>query len=86
MTISISSRALLDLLSGRLTQKQFHYLIGMDGSRNGANLFKLHLDRGEIISAVSLQPGGVDEDDDHFVIEFSKDPSASALSIVDSGK
>jgi hypothetical protein len=51
------------------------------GEGHRANLFKLCLDRGEVISAIRLEPGGIDEDDDRFVIEFSKDPSASALSI-----
>lgn len=81
MTISISLRALLDLLAGRLTQEHFQHAIGMDASRGRANLFKLCLERGEVISAIRLEPGGVDEDDDRFVIEFAKDPSASALSI-----
>jgi hypothetical protein len=81
MTVSISARALLDLLAGRLTQEHFQHAIGMDDARGRANLFKLCLDRGEVISAIRLEPGGIDEDDDRLVIEFSKDPSASALSI-----
>ena len=80
MIISISARAFLDLLAGRLTPEQFNHMIGMDGSRSRANLFKLCLERGEIISSIKIEPGGLDEDDDRLVVEFSKDPSASRLS------
>ena len=79
MSISISARALLDLLSGRITQEQF-----VQKTMNGhQNQFKFHLDRGEVITSLKIEPGSMDEDDDRLVIEFSRDPSAAPLFIMD---
>lgn len=80
MTVSISARALLDLLAGRINTEQFNYFTGMDSSPNKLNIFKLCLERGEVISNIKIESGGLDEDDDRLVVEFSKDPSASRLS------
>lgn len=80
MTISISARAFLDLLAGRLSTDQFNQMVGMDDTPNSVNLFRLCLERGEVISAIKIESGGLDEDDDRLVVEFSTDPSASLLS------
>ena len=75
MTISISARALLDLLAGHITQEQFIQKT-MNG---GQNQFKYHLDQGDIITAITVEHGGLDEDDDRFTIKFSRDPSVAPL-------
>lgn len=85
MTISLSVRTLLDLIAVRLTRERFQHAIGVGDSRGRANLFMHCLDRDEVISAIRLEPSGVDEDDDCVGIEFPKDPSASALPMTRTG-
>lgn len=80
MTITMSARALLDLLAGRLSQDHFNDMIDMKGGPNRTNFFKLCLERGEVMSNIRIESGGLDEDDDRLIIEFSKDPSVSPLS------
>ncbi len=81
MTISISARALLDLLAGRITPDQFNHMVGMKETPTQKNLFKHRLDLGDVISSVRIEPGGVDEDDDRLIIELSRDPSAAPLTL-----
>jgi hypothetical protein len=78
MTISISARAVLDLLAGRITSEKFQHRTGLEG-KNRSNLFKHRLEQGDILSGARLEPGGVDEDDDWLVFELARDPSASPL-------
>lgn len=72
-TFRISSRALQDFLAGRTTEKQFRYFIGED--ENGPSIAHF-LNRGLTISEISFEQGGLDEDDDTLIFEFSKDPAA----------
>jgi hypothetical protein len=81
MTISISARALLDLLAGRITSDQFNHMVGMKETPTQKNLFKHRLDQGDVISSVRIEPGGIDEDDDLLVIELARDPSAAPLTL-----
>ena len=82
MTISISARALLDLLAGRITPDQFNHMVGMKETPTQKNLFKHRLDQGDVISSVRIEPGGIDEDDDRLVIELARDPSAAPLTLL----
>jgi hypothetical protein len=77
--IRFSARALLDLLAGRITPDQAKLVFDSTGSK----AVKVHLDRGETIASLYLEPGGPDSDDDHIVIEFSDDPAARVLSVPD---
>ena len=81
MTISISARALLDLLAGRITPDQFIHMVGMKETPTQKNLFKHRLDQGDVISSVGIEPGGIDEDDDRLIIELARDPSAAPLTL-----
>lgn len=73
--IRFSSRALLDLLAGRITLEQARGMFEIKGS----NILKTYLDRGETISGVRFETAGPDSDDDHLVIELSDDPAARLL-------
>lgn len=73
--IRFSARALLDTLAGRETPERLMRML----SGSGSNLFQAHLDRGETISAMWLEPGGPDEDDDQIVVEFRDDAGARPL-------
>lgn len=74
--IRISARALLDTLAGRETPERLMKKLSVNGANN---IFKLHLDRGETISAIRIEEQGPDDDDDWIVIEFQDDPSARLL-------
>jgi len=73
--IKFSSRAFLDLLAGRITPEQAKRIFDSSAS----NVVRAHLDRGETIADLRLEPGGSDDDDDHIVITFSDDPAARQL-------
>ena len=73
--IKFSARAFLDLLAGRITPEQPKRIFDSSAS----NVVKAHLDRGETIADLRLEPGGPDTDDDHIVIPFSDDPAARQL-------
>jgi hypothetical protein len=73
--IKFSARALLDLLAGRITPEQAKRVF----DTTAGNALKHHLDRGETIADLRLEPGGPDADDDHIVISFSDDPAARQL-------
>ncbi len=73
MSISISSRMVLELLAGRISQKEFEeYAFG----RN-KNLFDLQMKFGNTIQEARLEKSGVDEDDDKIVFELELDPGAT---------
>lgn len=73
--IKFSARAFLDLLAGRITPEQAKRIFDSSAS----NVVKAHLDRGETIADLRLEPSGPDADDDHIVITFSDDPAARQL-------
>lgn len=73
--IKFSARAFVDLLAGRITPEQAKRIFDSSAS----NVVKAHLDRGETIADLRLEPGGPDSDDDHIVITFSDDPAARQL-------
>lgn len=73
--IKFSARAFLDLLAGRITPEQAKRVFGS----SAGTVVKAHLDRGETIADLRLEPGGLDHDDDHIVITFSDDPAAREL-------
>ena len=37
--------------------------------------------RGELLTAIRIEPSGLDRDDDSLMLEFSKDPAASKLTL-----
>jgi len=69
----VSSRALLDLLAGRITREKFAEM--HSGSMLGGDSFKTLLDRGYTIRDAGFVPLA-DEDDDHIIIVLSPDVSA----------
>lgn len=77
MEVRISSRALIDLLAGRITAEQFRREVG---ERPGeTNFFKHWLDSGNTIQGAAFASGGIDEDDDHLVLTLGDDPAARPL-------
>lgn len=77
--IKFSARAFLDLLAGRITPDQAKRIF----DSSAGNVVKAHLDRGETIADLRLEPGGPDSDDDHIVITFADDPAARQLKTSD---
>lgn len=75
--VRISSRALMDLLAGRITAEQFRHEVGAMPAGN--NLFKHWLDAGKTIQGLEFESCGLDEDDDHVVLTLADDPGASSL-------
>lgn len=75
-TVKISSRALLELLAGRMSAEQFRHFV--TGDRNP---FEVKLARGEAISDVRIERHGPGRDDDHIEFSFEPDPNASALQL-----
>jgi hypothetical protein len=75
--VRVSARALLDLLAGRMTAEQFRYQLGE--RRGERNMFQHWLDKGMTLSAVNIESGGTDEDDDYLVLTLNDDPAAGAL-------
>lgn len=74
MSISISSRMVLELLAGRITQEQFQ-----DYAFRGDDLFERQLKAGCTIQSARLEKGGLDEDDDQLVFELKPDWGARPL-------
>lgn len=81
MTIKISARALMDLLAGRITLAQFQHFTGLEDKPNQRNIFAHRLNQGDILSAIEIEPGGIDKDDDLLVVHFKHDPSAAPLKV-----
>lgn len=79
MTIKVSARALLDLLAGRITLSQFQYFTGLEDKPNQRNMFAHRLNQGDVLSAIEIEPGGIDKDDDWLVVHLKQDPAAAAL-------
>jgi hypothetical protein len=81
--IRMSTRTLLDLLAGKLSQKQFAdaYKVGSD-----RNIFEVQLLRGCLIKAASVQVSP-DQDDDEIIFTFSEpDPAVAAFVLKDAMK
>jgi hypothetical protein len=74
VSISISSRMVLELLAGRITQEQFQ-----NDVFRGNNCFEQQLKAGCTIQAARLEKGGLDEDDDKLVFELEPDWGARSL-------
>lgn len=77
-TIKISSRGLLELLSGRIEQSKFlqdHCFVPTSERPTDRNPFDLKLNEGRLISNIWVEKS-VDNDDDWIVLEFGKtDPA-----------
>ena len=71
--IRISARELVELMSGKLDQKQFV----KDHSIGGGNFFDSRLKSGELIAKASVERRP-DEDDDWIVFEFGEPDAAVA--------
>lgn len=78
LVMKISARALQQLLAGTINPTQFHNFLF---SPNQKNLFKLWLEQGNILSDVTFEEGGIDEDDDYVVFKFKEDPAAAKIVI-----
>jgi len=79
MTAKISARALQELMAGRLTAKEFeNWTVG-----RLPNPFERQLAVGRTISSISLEPKGLDADDDYLIFTFADDPAAAALRLPD---
>lgn len=75
LSISISSRMVLELLAGRITQEQFQrYAFG-----ENPNLFDREFKRGMTVQSARLEKGGLDEDDDYLVFDMEQDFGARGL-------
>jgi hypothetical protein len=75
LTIRISSRMVLELLAGRITQEQFqNFAFGKD-----LNQFDHQFKQGMTIQSASLEKGGLDEDDDYLVFDMEPDFGARPL-------
>lgn len=76
MRVHISARGLQEFMAGRLTAEQLkHFIVG------DHNPFEAALRSGRTIKAVTLEPKGIERDDDYLVFEFGEDPAAKALEL-----
>lgn len=75
LSIKISSRMVLELLAGRITQEQFQRIAFGEHK----NLFDHQLRLGNTIQASRVEKGGLDEDDDWLVFELEPDVAAMPL-------
>jgi len=76
-SVRIPARMFLDLMTGRITEAQFRYLLG---ERNGeVNFLASSLSKGLTISGAEMAPRNLDEEDDHIILHFSDDPAARSL-------
>lgn len=75
MSIRISSRLVLDLLAGRISQQEFQTI----AFGKNENLFEIQLKRGCTIQASSVEKAGLDDDDDYLVLDLEPDFAASPL-------
>jgi hypothetical protein len=70
MKYSISSRALLDFLSGKINEQQFRSSIG---DTEGGLQSRTFVSEGMTIQAAHIESGAPDHDDDRIVFELGKD-------------
>ncbi|MBQ0749414.1 MAG: hypothetical protein KBT70_04365 [Roseovarius sp.] len=73
ITYRMSSRAFQDFLANRINESQFRHSIG---SSEDEPIIAGFLQQGYTIKDAMFEPGGIDEDDDHIVLKFAKDPAA----------
>jgi hypothetical protein len=74
MKVTISARALQELMAGRLTAEQFkNWTLGR------FNPFEQNLARGWTIANVSFESKNIEADDDHLTFTFKDDPAAAPL-------
>ena len=73
----LSARAVLELLSRRVTLETFLMQRGLD--KLPENPFSRALSKGHTICSMNLERRGIDEDDDTVVGELRADPAASPL-------
>ena len=75
MSIKISSRLVLELLAGRISQQQFQdFIFGKD-----KNIFDIQLARGLTIQSSRIEKAGLDDDDDYLVFDLEPDFAANPL-------
>jgi hypothetical protein len=74
MTITISARALQELMAGRLTAEQLQ-----DWTLGSFNPFEQNLAAGRTIASVSFESKNVEADDDYLTFTFKDDPAAAPL-------
>ena len=74
MTVTISARALQELMAGRLTAEQFQ-----DWTLGRFNPFEQNLAAGRMIASVSFEARSVEADDDYLTFIFKDDPAAAPL-------
>ncbi|SFM04134.1 hypothetical protein SAMN03159423_5011 [Bradyrhizobium sp. NFR13] len=75
LSISVSSRLVLELLAGRITEEQFrNFAFGRDH-----NHFERYLKSGMTIQSARLEKSGIDEDDDDLVLDLEPDWGAKPL-------
>lgn len=75
VTVKMSTRLLQEFLAGRITKERFDSALFGDGK----NLFEHWLALGFTLDQVSMEAGGLDQDDDTISLRFKKDPAASPL-------
>lgn len=81
--IRLSARVVLELLAGKISYEEFQRTYGWHpaSERVHSNPFAQALDRGQLFSAASVDPGG-DADDDWLVFNFgTPDPAAGPFRI-----
>ena len=88
--VRISSRALAELLAGKVDQKEFFEAHGFITSelraKHAANPFSIAMQRGQLIHGVSIERSVV-EDDDWITFEFKgPDPAISPFEVPAKGK
>ena len=66
--VKMSARLLLEYLAGRIAAERFH-----DNS-TGRNLFEHWLKSGFVIRDARFESAGLDEDDDHVILELRATP------------
>lgn len=74
--VKVSTRALLEFLSGRIDEEVFRMTTGL---KKDGNIFISSLKNKKVISRVTFESGGIDRDDDYLVLEFDSDPSVEPL-------
>ena len=75
MTIKVSSRLVLELLAGRISQERFRDCI----FGKNKNIFEIQLTRGLTIQSSHLEKSGLDKDDDYLVFDMEPDFAAGPL-------
>ena len=83
-TYSVSARALLDLIAGRITPEQFHLFTGHRAGEK--NFLQRYLESGKTLTKIEVSERELDQDDDYLILHFSDDPAAGALRLKNEAK